>query len=121
MTPEELGAKERQIRTFSYEGPDASMPCGRAIRMDAAEWSWMWAELRGLTAEVERLRGRRNHWAEGDLVVEQRTLFRQVGWLGQSGMFYGVENQAVATEREPAGFAPVYQQIDVDDGDGWHG
>lgn len=85
--------------------------CGLAWPCDAAF----------LLAEVERLRGRRNHWVEGDLVVEQRTLFRQVGWLGRSGQFYMLKDQAEVMGREPAGFAPVYEQIDVDDGEGWHG
>jgi hypothetical protein len=60
-----------------------------------------------------------NHWNDdGDLVVEQKTLFRLVGWLTHtskrfcpvgSGIPYGTE-----------GFSPVYQQIATwVDGD-WH-
>jgi hypothetical protein len=58
-----------------------------------------------------------NHWsAAGDLVIEQKTLFRQVGWLGQSGQFYALTE----IPTEPGGFAPVYQQIATwKDGEGW--
>lgn len=60
---------------------------------------------------------KRNHWSNGDLVIEERTLFRQVGWHGHSGRFYHrAEDPA---ETEPGGFAPVYVQIAVDHGDGW--
>ncbi len=53
-----------------------------------------------------------NHWNDdGDLVIEEKTLFRQVGWLGQSGDFYLPEDHAEALAREPGGFGPVYQQI----------
>jgi hypothetical protein len=61
----------------------------------------------------------RNHWSDdGDLVVEEKTLFRQVGWRGQSGRYY--LNEADPSEREPGGFSPVYEQIATwVEGEGW--
>lgn len=63
-----------------------------------------------------------NHWSEsGNLVVEEKTLFRQVGWLGQSGAFYMVEDHAEALARETGSFSPVYQQIATwVEGEGWN-
>ncbi|MDE2101507.1 MAG: hypothetical protein KGL39_29950 [Patescibacteria group bacterium] len=63
-----------------------------------------------------------NHWNEdGDLVVEQKTLFRQVGWRGQSGAFYG---RHIPTEtirhHEKGGYSPVYEQIAIwSESEGW--
>lgn len=61
----------------------------------------------------------RNHWDEnGDLVVEEKTLFRHVGWVGQSGRFYEVHS--VAIQSEPGGFSPLFQQIATwKAGEGW--
>ncbi|MCA1832587.1 MAG: hypothetical protein LC750_07620 [Actinobacteria bacterium] len=57
-----------------------------------------------------------NHWSDdGDLVIEDRTLFRQVGWQGHSGRFYNIGDIL----DEPSGYSPVYEQIATDHGDGW--
>ena len=60
-----------------------------------------------------------NHWnTSGDLVVEQKTLFRQVGWHGHSGRFY--RKEADPSKTEPSGFSPVYVQISTwIEGEGW--
>ncbi|HVX20912.1 MAG TPA: hypothetical protein VHB02_06175 [Acidimicrobiales bacterium] len=59
-----------------------------------------------------------NHWnADGDLVIEEKTLFRMVGWRNSQGQFFGVGSPLV----NPRGsFAPVYEQIATwVDGEGW--
>ena len=48
---------------------------------------------------------------DGDLVIEQKTLFRQVGWMRQSGVFYPVNHDPSQVER--GGYAPVYQEIAI--------
>lgn len=59
-----------------------------------------------------------NHWNDnGDLVVEEKTLFRQVGWRGQSGEFYQKDENPTA-HNEPGGFSPVYIQIATADPEG---
>lgn len=47
---------------------------------------------------------------DGELVVNEDpfTTFRQVGWLGQTGRFYSLEE--VVEQTEPGGFSPVYIQ-----------
>lgn len=62
-----------------------------------------------------------NHWtADGDLVVEEKTLFRPVGWRGQSGRFYP-QSQPPMKADEPGSFSPVYEQIATwVEGEGWH-
>jgi len=51
-----------------------------------------------------------NHWTDGgDLVIEEKTLFRPVGFVGQSGGFYATEDEARISER--GGYSPVYEQI----------
>lgn len=53
---------------------------------------------------------------ETDLLVKddeepsRRVIFRQVGWLGQTGRFYTLEEDPSRTER--GGFAPIYRQIE---------
>jgi hypothetical protein len=61
---------------------------------------------------------RTNHYNDdGDLVVERKTLFRHVGWHGQSGRFYDLASPPTA---EPGSFAPVYEQIAAwVEGEGW--
>ena len=56
-------------------------------------------------------RRKTNHWnSDGDLVVETRTLFRQVGWQGhRAGDFYSMDSHPQDTE--PGGFSPVYVQV----------
>ena len=64
-----------------------------------------------------------NHWNEaGDLVVESKTLFRQVGWHGHSGTFYGIALDVEEIHfHEPGGYSPVYAQIATwVDGEGWN-
>lgn len=59
-----------------------------------------------------------NHWSSsGDLVIEQKTLFRQVGWL-QSDLFYSM-NELPDNRKAP--YSPVYIQIAtwVED-EGWN-
>lgn len=60
-----------------------------------------------------------NHWNDGgDLVIEDRTLFRQVGWQSHNARtFSSMEDGPVHGERE--GYSPVYVQIATDHGDGW--
>ena len=65
-----------------------------------------------------------NHWNDnGDLVIEEKTLFRQVGWLGHSGnarRFYGMALDVTwIHQHEPGGYSPVYEQIATWDGEGW--
>jgi hypothetical protein len=69
----------------------------------------------------ERVIERRNHWnAPGDLVVEQKTLFRQVGWHGQSGRFYPFTQPPSRTD-EPGSFSPVFEQVATwVEGEGWN-
>lgn len=59
-----------------------------------------------------------NHWDDnGDLVIEERTLFRQVGWQGhKGGQFYF---SPPGKDEEPGGYSPMYVQIAVDHGEGW--
>ena len=60
-----------------------------------------------------------NHWNDGgDLVIEERTLFRQVGWQAHnSGTFSSMEDGPAHGPRE--GYSPLYVQISTDHGDGW--
>ena len=61
-----------------------------------------------------------NHWNEdGDLVIEKKTLFRRVGWRGQTGRFY--KGEPKDRRVEPGGYSPVYEQIATwVEGEGWH-
>lgn len=76
-------------------------------------------------AYIESLKSERdglektNHWnADGALVIEEKTLFRHVGWLGFSGLFYGVDDKPI--NFEGGGFAPLYvQAAKWVDGEGW--
>jgi hypothetical protein len=52
-----------------------------------------------------------------DLCIEkdgERLMFRQVGWLGQTGNFYKLDNPGVTSSGEPGGFSPIYIQIESD-------
>ena len=62
-----------------------------------------------------------NHWNDdGDLVIEERTLFRQVGWQGHNDLcFYTVEDVDICKQQNRGGYSPVYVQIATDHGDGW--
>jgi hypothetical protein len=64
-----------------------------------------------LGKDLDELEARRNHWNDaGDLVVETRTLFRQVGWRGhRAGDFYPLDSRPQDTE--PGGFSPVYIEV----------
>ncbi len=60
-----------------------------------------------------------NHWSGGDLIVEEKTMFRPVGWQGQSGAFYSLE--ADARRNETGSYSPVYVQIATwVEGEGWN-
>jgi hypothetical protein len=59
-----------------------------------------------------------NHWSSsGNLVIEDRTLFHQVGWMGQSGRFYKLYEDVKRSES--GGFTPIYEQVATDHGSGW--
>jgi hypothetical protein len=62
-----------------------------------------------------------NHWDDsGDLVIEDRTLFRQVGWQGHTyGTFYRLEEEGICRRNNSGGYSPVYIQIATDHGEGW--
>jgi hypothetical protein len=62
-----------------------------------------------------------NHWnADGDLVIEQKTLFRRVGWLTHNTKQFSTD----ITEPRPGqleGISPVYEQIATwVEGEGWN-
>lgn len=43
---------------------------------------------------------------------DKRIIFRQVGWLGQSGFFYSMTATSEhIKENEPGSFSPIYKQI----------
>ena len=60
-----------------------------------------------------------NHWnPDGDLVIEEKTLFRQVGWQNTTGRFFQMGDRGQAVD--PGGYWPVYQQIATwVEGEGW--
>ena len=62
-----------------------------------------------------------NHWSDdGDLVIEEKTLFRQVGWVTDRGQFFEKRDEAIARAASPGGYSPVYQQIATwAEGEGW--
>lgn len=65
-----------------------------------------------------------NHWSEdGDLIIEEKTLFRQVGWQSHTGLFFSKDQEAECRAVERNGYkvpyAPVYIQVSTWDGDGW--
>lgn len=63
-----------------------------------------------------------NHWTDdGDLVIEEKTLFRPRGWIGHAaGRFYPPD-QMPTRDDEPGGYSPVYEQIATwVEGEGWH-
>lgn len=64
---------------------------------------------------------KRNYFdSDGNLITELRTMFRQVGWIGQSGAFYVLgEDPEVIKIFEPGSFSPMYIEIAVDKGEGW--
>jgi hypothetical protein len=76
---------------------------------------------RTITIADPGLERRGNHWnGGGDLVIEEKTLMRPVGWRGQSGRFYAV-GDSITTADEPGGFSLVYEQIATwVEGEGWH-
>lgn len=64
--------------------------------------------------------GRNYFNVNGDMIVELRTMFRQVGWIGQSGVLYAKDvDQDFLKSVEKGGFSPIYQEIAVDRGQGW--
>lgn len=62
-----------------------------------------------------------NHWNDsGDFVIEEKTLFRQVGWIDQTANNKGDFYPMGTDMRWCSVFAPVYQQIATwVDGEGW--
>ena len=72
--------------------------------------------------DLEQIKQPRNHWNDdGDLVIEQKTLFRHVGYLGHSGTWYPNNGTWPTASQEPGGYSPLYQQIATwVEGDGWH-
>lgn len=59
-----------------------------------------------------------NHWSDdGDLVIEDRTLFRKVGYQAHPlwRLLQGTPDQRAGAR----GHSPVYVQIATDHGDGW--
>jgi hypothetical protein len=64
-----------------------------------------------------------NHWNDdGDLVIEDRTLFRQVGWSAGRTTFYPMDADVNTLMRaHPGGLWPIFQQIATDHGEGWEG
>lgn len=63
-----------------------------------------------------------NHWSNGgDLIIEEKTMFRQVGWRSQSGQFYDLSSPTFAGQPLPEGsYAPIYEQIATwVEGEGW--
>lgn len=62
-----------------------------------------------------------NHWQDKEtLIVEEKTLFRQVGWHGQSGRFYTLASPPHSGQANPeASFCAVYEQIAKWSGEGW--
>jgi hypothetical protein len=66
-----------------------------------------------------------NHWSDdGDLIIEEKTLFRQVGWQSHMGTFFPMGQQAACAGIEyngyPVPYSPVYIQISIwKDGEGW--
>ena len=72
--------------------------------------------------EEETVTEQDNHWQAPDtLVVEDKTLFRQVGWHGQSGRFYELQTElSELHNHEKGGYAPIYEQIATwVEGEGW--
>lgn len=60
-----------------------------------------------------------NHWtSDVDFVVEEKTLFRLVGWRCDSGCLHHVR-QPPAEWPQPDSFAPVYVQSATWENDGW--
>ena len=63
-----------------------------------------------------------NHWNDsGDLVIEEKTLFRHVGWLvgAVEPRFHFAGEGLPQLNGETV--TPIYQQISTwDDGEGWH-
>jgi hypothetical protein len=57
-----------------------------------------------------------NHWSDdGDLVIEEKTLFRQVGWL-VGGTYY----KELPNSNGRQALVPIYEQIATwEEGEGW--
>lgn len=80
----------------------------RAIRLGEATDTVGVGERMAARREV----GEAMRWLNNtDLLVAERAVFRQVGWLGQSGTFYPL-NRPPNAIMEPGSFAPIYQQLD---------
>lgn len=62
-----------------------------------------------------------NHFdPDGNLIIEKRTMFRQVGWVGHNGKLYPLNiSDKVLKIMSPGGFSPIYKEIAVDNGEGW--
>ena len=71
--------------------------------------------------DLEQIKQPRNHWNDdGDLVIEQKTLFRHVGYLGHSGTWYPNDGSSwPSASQEPGGYSPLYQQIATWEDGGW--
>ncbi len=62
-----------------------------------------------------------NHWSDdGDLIIEDKTMFRQVGWLSHDNVFWLMGADDPRTDKRIP-FGPVYVQISTwVNGEGWH-
>ena len=62
-----------------------------------------------------------NHWStDGDLVIEEKTLFRQVGWITSDGSFYRRTDGGTVLLAGGATLSPLYVQIATwVEGQGW--
>lgn len=45
--------------------------------------------------------------------IPKREVFRQVGWLGQSGKFY--DNDGEPAKHEPGSFTPIYIHLESEE------
>ncbi len=61
-----------------------------------------------------------NHWQnDTDLVIEEKTLFRQVGWVGHVSKAFIPKNGGDLST-ESGGISPVYVQIATWKDGGWN-
>ena len=68
---------------------------------------------------ADEIAATRNHWdTDGNLIIMERTMFRLVGYQGQTGALY--ENEGTARLMEKGGYSPMYVQVAVwTEGEGW--
>jgi hypothetical protein len=111
----------------TYIGPLEVVGCKQhldALRLSLADIPALLAAIDELTAQRDKVLAlhKRNHWNnDGDLVIEQKTLFRLLGYLGHSGTWYPNDGTWPTASQEPGGYSPLYQQIATwVEGEGWH-